>query len=290
MSLKIIAPAKINLGLEIGKKHVDGYHDVNMVMQSVSLYDEIELEVCPGFEKIELSFDKYIDCSTCNNIVFEAIKSFFDYMKISNLDVYAKLKKNIPICAGLAGGSADGAGAIVGLNKILKTGLTLDEMCEIGKSVGSDVPFCIKGGTAYASGTGTEITSIGFMPNCWIVIVKSELKISTQKAYESFDRLNVSSKRDLSALCSAIQKNDLLEICENLYNRFEEVVNEPEIFEIKKHLSKFGACGALMTGSGSAVYGIFQCESRAKRCFESMEKLYENVYLVKPVDHGAYVM
>lgn len=290
MSLKVIAPAKINLGLEIGRKHSNGYHDVYMVMQSVSLYDEIELEVHSGTGEIELNFSKDVNCSIADNIVFKAIKAFFSYTKTYDHDVSAKIKKNIPICAGMAGGSADGAGMIVGLNKILKVGLTLDEMCEIGKSVGADVPFCIKGGTAYASGTGTEITSIKSIPNCWIVIVKPKLKISTQEAYARFDELGVNFKRDLSPLLSAIQKGNLSEICENLYNRFEEVVNEPEIFKIKRYLKEFGADGFLMTGSGSAVYGIFQHKNHAKECFESIKKFYKSSYLVTPVNQGAHVM
>lgn len=290
VSLKVIAPAKINLGLEIGERRSNGYHDVYMVMQSVSLYDEIELEVHSGTGEIELNFSKDVNCSIADNIVSKAIKAFFSYTKTYNYDVSAKIKKNIPICAGMAGGSADGAGVIVGLNEILKVGLTLDKMCEIGKSVGADVPFCIKGGTVYASGTGTEITSIESIPNCWIVIAKPNLKISTQEAYASFDELCINFKRDLSPLLSAIQKGNLLEVCENLYNRFEEVVNEPEIFEIKRHLKEFGADGFLMTGSGSAVYGIFQHKNHAKECFESIKKFYKSSYLVTPVVQGAYVM
>lgn len=290
MSLKVIAPAKINLGLEIGEKRSNGYHDVYMVMQSVSLYDEIELEVHSGTGKIELNFSKDVNCSIADNIVSKAIKAFFSYTKTCDHDVSVKIKKNIPICAGMAGGSADGAGVIVGLNKILKVGLTLDKMCEIGKSVGADVPFCIKGGTAYASGTGTKITSIESIPNCWIVIVKPKLKISTQEAYESFDELGINFKRDLSPLLSAIQKGNLSEVCENLYNRFEEVVNEPEIFKIKRYLKEFGADGSLMTGSGSAVYGVFRHKNHAKECFKSIKKFYKSSYLVTPVNQGAYVM
>lgn len=290
MSLKIIASAKINLGLEIGEKRANGYHNVYMVMQSVSLYDEIELEVHSGTGKIKLDFSEDVNCSIADNIVFKAIKAFFSYIQTYDYDVYAKIKKNIPICAGMAGGSADGAGVIVGLNKILKIGLTLDNMCEIGESVGADVPFCIKGGTAYASGTGTDITSINSIPNCWIVIVKPKLKISTQEAYASFDKLNINFKRDLSPLLSAIQKGNLPEVCENLYNRFEEIVNEPEIFEIKRYLKEFGADGSLMTGSGSAVYGIFQHKNNAKQCFENIKKFYKSSYLVTPVDQGIYVM
>lgn len=289
MILSVTAPAKINLGLEIGKKRADGYHNVEMIMQSVSLYDEIDLLV-DNSGCITVNSDIHLNCSLESNIAFRAAKEFLNYVKMPDTGVRIKIKKNIPMCAGMAGGSADGAAVIWGLNKILGLKLANENLCEIGEKIGSDVPFCIVGGTAYASGRGTKLEKLNSLSKCHIMIVKPDLSISTAKAYEDFDNLKIHCVHDLSLLKSAINSGDLSKVCERLYNRFEEVINEHEIFEIKKRMKNYGAEGSLMTGSGSAVYGIFQDEICAKKCFDSMKKLYPNSYLTQPIDRGVAIM
>ena len=192
--------------------------------------------------------------------------------------------------AGLAGGSADGAGVIVGLNRMFETHLNISQMCEIGSKVGSDVPFCIAGGAACAKGTGTDLTSINSMPKCIILLVKPDFSVSTSEAYSRFDNINLVEKHDMGLLESAMINHNLGEICNNLYNRFEEVINIAEISEIKGKLKKIGALGTLMTGSGSAIYGIFDDMSKAKVCQKKLQNEYQFVGLAKPVNHGVFLI
>lgn len=289
MSFKTLAPAKINLGLEIGKKNIDGYHEVEMIMQSISLFDEIEIsKSCDS--KIDVISDKKISCPTEQNIAYRAALEFFEYTKIKNHGIRIKIKKNIPMCAGLAGGSADGAGVIVGLNKAFETNLNFSQMCEIGAKIGSDIPFCVIGGAAAARGIGTELTPINTMPDCAVLIIKPDFSISTANAYSRFDSLIIDKKHSMNLLEAALKSRDLLKICSNLYNRFEDIIDNEEIFNIKQKLDSFGAVGSLMTGSGSAVYGVFDDIKKAKICLQDLYGKYESVSLARPLNHGAIVI
>lgn len=286
--LKLLSPAKINLGLEIGEKNINGYHEVDMIMQSISLCDEIEIsKSCDS--KIDVISNKKIGCATEKNIAYRAAQEFFNYTKTQNKGIEIKIKKNIPLCAGLAGGSADGAGVIVGLNKIFETNLEISEMCEIGAKIGSDVPFCILGGTALARGRGTDLSSIGRMPKCYILVIKPDISISTSEAYSRFDNLKIIKKHDMNLLRTSLESNNLFGICNNLYNRFEEVIDNPKIFDIKQNLKNFGALGTLMTGSGSAVYGIFDNINKAQTCIQNLKNDYDFIQLAEPMDHGAFL-
>lgn len=288
MVLKIFAPAKINLGLEIGNKNANGYHEVDMIMQSISLCDEIYIEFSHS-QKIDVEIDKKINCPREKNIAFRAAEAFFDYTKIKNVGVNIKIIKKIPMCAGLAGGSADGAGVIVGLNNIFESNLEISEMCEIGARVGSDVPFCIVGGAAAAKGTGTDIIPINTVPCCNILVIKPNISVSTAEAYSRFDEMKVTEKHSMSLLEAALKLQDLSGICANLYNRFEGVINNPKIFEIKDKLKSLGALGSLMTGSGSAVYGIFDDANKAETALQALQRKYEFTGIFKPLNHGAFV-
>ncbi|MDO4199789.1 MAG: 4-(cytidine 5'-diphospho)-2-C-methyl-D-erythritol kinase [Clostridia bacterium] len=287
--MKILAPAKINLGLEIGKKNVKGYHEVDMIMQSISLCDEIDLSFSSD-GKISLSTDKEINCSTENNIAYKAAKYFFEYTKISSRGINIKIKKNIPMCAGLAGGSTDGAAVIFGLDKMFETHLSIPKMCKIGSGVGSDVPFCIIGGAAAAKGTGTDLIPTYSMPNCSILVVKPNVSISTAEAYSRFDDIRVAKKHHMESLKMALELQSLQSICDNLFNRFEEVINNEKIFEIKQKLHNFGAMGSLMTGSGSAVYGIFNDMNKAENCLKFCQNMYDFACITRPLSHGAYLI
>lgn len=289
MDLKVLAPAKINLSLEIGNKNSSGYHEVDMVMQSISLYDEIELCLNEN-TKIDLSVDKNLNCPTEKNIAYKAAKKFFDYTGIKNKGINIKIKKNIPVCAGLAGGSADGAGIIIGLNKLFDTNLNPAQTQKIGAKIGADVPFCISGGTAYAYGIGTELKQLKLLPTCNIVVVKPDISISTAKSYSDFDNMEINQKYNTNPLIAALKSQNLTEICKNLFNRFEDVINEPEIFKIKNDLIKHGALNSLMTGSGSAVYGIFNDYEKAQNCVEIIKKEYPATYFTQPINHGAEIL
>lgn len=288
MSIKIFAPAKINLFLEILNLRNDGYHNVNMVMQSVNLCDE--LTISKSFDdKIKVTCDKKLDCSEKENIVYKLTKKFFEHTGIKNPGVHIDIKKVIPEKAGLAGGSSDGAATLIGLNEMFGTNLPTEELCAIAEKVGSDIPFCIVGGSALATGIGTEISKIDSNLNFWTVIVKPPVDVSTKEAYESIDKFKGSDLKNPAKLLDTLKQSDLKSLCENLFNRFEKNIQEKEIEKIKKLLLANGSLGACMSGSGPSVYGIFESFESAKLCEKVMKKYYKNVFVCSSINCGAFL-
>lgn len=288
MNVKILAPAKINLGLEILDKRMDGYHNVDMIMQSVSLYDVLKISVSENsFFDIKSNVD--FKCSLEDNTMHKAAECFFEFTGIKPAGILIETQKNIPSLAGLAGGSSDGAAVIVALNHIFETGLPLNDLMKIGAQVGSDVPFCINGGTARASGCGTVLNPINSELEYNLVIVKPNINISTGSAYAKADSIKEKNILAIDRINAALKSGDLSGMCNNLFNRFEDVVNDPEVFLLKDKMRKLGAKGTLMTGSGSAVFGIFEDAVSAQRCQKIMKQDYEKVFLCKPVSHGVII-
>lgn len=288
MSIKIFAPAKINLFLEILNLRNDGYHNVNMVMQSVNLCDE--LTISKSFDdKIKVTCDKKLDCSEKENIVYKLTKKFFEHTGIKNPGVHIDIKKVIPEKAGLAGGSSDGAATLIGLNEMFGTNLATEKLCSIAEKVGSDIPFCIVGGSALATGIGTEISKIDSNLNFWTVIVKPPVDVSTKEAYESIDKFKGSDLKNPAKLLDTLKQSDLKSLCENLFNRFEKNIQEKEIEKIKKLLLANGSLGACMSGSGPSVYGIFESFESAKLCEKVMKKYYKNVFVCSSINCGAFL-
>lgn len=288
MSIKIFAPAKINLFLEILNLRKDGYHELNMVMQSVSLYDELTLSESFD-EKIKVVCDKNLDCIEKDNIVYKLSEKFFEFTGLKNPGVHIDIKKIIPEKAGLAGGSSDGAAVLIGLNKMFDAGLSVTELCNIAKKVGSDIPFCIVGGTALATGIGTEISKMNFNLDFFTVIVKPSLNISTKEAYESIDRCENYNLKSPSELLDSLENHNFRCLSENLFNRFEENIDEKEIKKIKELMLNNGSLGACMSGSGPSVYGIFKSFESAKSCEEILRKFYKDVFLCNFINHGAFI-
>ena len=283
MRTTVRAAAKINLFLDITGKRSDGYHIVNMVMQSVSLYDEVTVTIEKGDGEINVSCtDESIPCDETNT-AYQAVKAFFEYAQIKTKNVWVKIKKRIPSQAGMAGGSTDAAAVLVALNEMLDTGFSQDELAEIAENIGADVPFCIYGGTMTASGIGTILTPLPEMPECYIVVVKPDIKISTKEAYEKSDSMGYEQCRSVESMADAICRGDIKAVGKALYNKFEEVVEVPEIDVIKQCMKDYGAEGALMTGSGSAIFGIFEEKSDADDCMNELERHFENVWLTEPV-------
>ncbi len=287
--MKLAAPAKINLGLEILSKTIDGYHKVNMIMQSIGLYDFVDI-ISNNSGEISVKTNIDVGCEAQNNIAFKAANAFLEYANIKNVGVDIKIEKRIPFGAGMAGGSADAAAVIVGMNKLLKTNYSLNELLNIGAKVGCDVPFCIVGGAAQATGRGECLKSLSSMPECGIVVIKPDFHVSTAEAYANFDNLKVDVFNDLNLLENSMENQNLAGICKNLYNRFEQVIDEPQIINIKNDLVNNGASGALMTGSGSAIYGVFSCIEDAECCFNKLKSKYSQIYFTNPVNHGAHVL
>lgn len=288
MNVKILAPAKINLGLEILDKRADGYHNVDMIMQSVSLYDVLNISVSKNsFFEIKSNAD--FKCPLEDNTMYKAAKSFFEFTGVKPAEIAIEIQKNIPSLAGLAGGSSDGAAVIVALNHIFETGLPLNDLMKIGEKVGSDVPFCIKGGTSEAGGRGTILHPINSELEYYLVIVKPDINISTSTAYAKAESIEEKNILAIERINAALKSGDLSGMCNNLFNRFEDVVEDPEVFLLKDKMRELGAKGTLMTGSGSAVFGIFEDAVSAQRCQKIMKQDYEKVFLCKPVSHGVII-
>lgn len=288
MRMTVAAPAKLNFFLDITGKRNDGYHLINTVMQTVSLYDDVTVSVDEDSDKISVSCtDNEIPCDS-SNTAYQAAEKFFAYTGTTPKGVTIRIKKRIPSGAGMAGGSTDAAAVIYALNELLETRLETEEMAEIGEQVGADVPFCIYGGTMSASGIGTIFTPLPDMPYCTIVAVKPDFKISTKEAYDRSDNLGYDDPESAEPLIAAICNGNVQELAENLYNKFEDITDTDEIAAIKKQMTDNGALGALMTGSGSVVFGVFDDEDRAEDCKDELRDKYENIYTVHPVPEGPH--
>jgi 4-diphosphocytidyl-2-C-methyl-D-erythritol kinase len=275
------APAKINLTLFITGKLPNSYHSIETVMQQVSLFDIVSVE------KDIYSSDIKIICSNPdiptdkNNLCNKAAEIFFEYTGIKH-GLIITIDKQIPIQAGLAGGSSDAAACIKALNILFDTKLSISDMLKIGISVGSDVPFCINGKTCLASGTGTELTEINPIPHCYIVIVKPPFGSNTAEAYKKYDNIQLNRNINNNKMLDYIASHDLNGIASSLYNDFEEILNSPEIFEIKNIFIDNSALGSLMSGSGTCVYGIFRDLQSALNCQNILNKTYNLNYLCHP--------
>ena len=285
MVIKAHAPAKINLGLEILNKRNDGYHSVDMVMQSVDLFDDIILKETND-KCISVKHNERIDLNAQDDISYKCAKLFFDRLRIKTSGILIEINKRIPISAGLGGGSSDGAAVLKGLNKLYGNPFTQNELMKLGAEIGADIPFCIMGGTARAGGIGTVLRAIESNMKYFLVLVKPSVSISTKKAYSLFDKALHLKFQNFDEMESYIKCSKLEAVCDSLFNRFEELINKDCIQEIKNELINYRAMGALMSGSGSTVYGIFENEFLARRCFEKLKLKYENVFICKPIDHG----
>ena len=289
MKVKVKAPAKINLSLDVLGRRSDGYHNVSMVMQAVSLYDYVTVEKSDS-GNIEIICDyPGVPCDE-TNIAYKACKRFYDYTRIDYTGVKITIEKNIPTQAGLAGGSADGAAVLVGLNRLFGTMLKSSELCEIGEKIGADVPFCILGGTKLASGIGTTLDKMHNMPKCDIVICKPDISISTAEAYRKIDSMKSYHPEYTAEMVKAVYARDLWMITSTLFNDFDYALDLDPIKAIKHIMIKNKAMGALMTGSGSAVFGIFDSTSKAEKCVNALSKEYKDVFLCNPVKDGCVVI
>ena len=285
MKATVTAPAKINLTLDILGKRFDGYHNLSTIMQTVSLYDSVTVTRTDGSE-IKVSCDyPGVPCDE-SNIVYKSAVKFFDYTKIAPSGLRIHIDKSIPTQAGLAGGSADGGAVIVALNKLFSANLNISQMMEIGEKIGADVPFCIMGGTCHAQETGTKLTKLKPMPKCYIVICKPEISVSTAVAYEKVDSLPKKEFEYTNEAIKSLYRRDIRMLCSCMYNDFEEALCLDEVNKIKLEMIKHKAKGACMSGSGSAVFGVFLTEKNAQKCFDELKKSYKDVFLCEPVKNG----
>lgn len=265
--LTVEAWAKLNLTLDVGKKRPDGYHNMEMLMQSVSLYDTVDITIIKEKTIKVMSTDSDLP-KDLHNLAGIAAKAFRDYVNLHDIGVEVNITKNIPDRAGMAGGSADAAAVIRGLNELLETGLSDAELYDICASVGSDVPFCLFGGTALARGRGEMLTQLPPMPDCGILIVKPAFSVSTPALFAALDGCRVSARPDTEKALEALGGGDLRALAGCMVNVFEEALPVEErriVVDIKSALMDAGALGACMTGTGSAVFGIFSTVKDAEK-------------------------
>lgn len=276
MSITVLARAKINLVLDVLGKRPDGYHEVEMVMQSIELHDCLEFS--PGTGGISLAVEGGDVPSGKENLVYRAAELICLHAGIKD-GVNIRLKKNIPAAAGLGGGSADAAAALVALNEMWGIGYSLSELMRLGEQLGADVPFCLRGGTALARGKGERLEQLPPCPRFGLVLVKPPFGVSTAAVYRAFAPGPVEKKPDCRAMVRALQEGDVAGIVENLANALEPVAFKmhPQIACIKRKLVEAGALGALMSGSGPTVFGLAPDLESAREVAGRYNKLDEQV-------------
>ena len=282
--MEISANAKINLTLDILRRREDGYHELQMVMQAVSLADQLTVVPARGTEGTAAS-DLHFLPTGGKNLAQMAAAAFRAATGLGG-PVDVTIQKRVPVCAGLAGGSADAAAVLRAMDELTGAGLSPVELAKIGEGVGSDVPFCVLGGTALAEGRGERLTPLPPLPRCHITICKPPFSISTPQLFSRVNVRKIVRRPDTAGTLAALEAGDLAGVARRMYNVFEDVL-EPrrmaEIREIESALIDCGALGASMSGSGPSVFGLFQDQRQAQDACERLKKSYRDVFLCQPV-------
>ena len=276
--------AKLNLTLDVLGKREDGYHDLQSVMQTISIRDDIEIDVGTGKPWALFCSNEEIPQDE-TNLAWKAAKIYCDTMHVDPDGLEIRITKRIPSGAGMGGGSADAAAVLRALNRHFGEPLSVFALAELGAQVGSDVPFCTLCGTAMVEGRGERIRKLPDMPDCIFVVVKPEFSVSTPELYRKIDTVSIAKRPDQKAMESAILAGDLLKVSHNLCNVFDPVVTEDhlELNYIKSVFHQYGAVGYQMTGSGSAVFAVVsEFEVAAVLC-NMLKDSYPQVYIAKPV-------
>lgn len=285
--IKLKAYGKINLGLDVLRKRPDGYHDLEMIMQTVGVYDDIVIKKIQEENKIIVETDAMVLPNDEGNLAYRAAKLLMDEFEIKQgLSIY--IKKRIPIAGGMAGGSADCAAVLNGVNTLLELGLNEEQLKERGVTLGADVPYCVMGGTAIARGIGEKLTRLPSPPQCHVVIAKPGISVSTAYVYGRIKAEQIEKRPDTQSIIHAIKNKDLEMLASKIYNVMEEVTVEenPVITEIENVLKDGGALNAIMSGSGPTVFALFDNEEKAKTAVEALKeaKLTEQLYLTEFVN------
>ncbi len=277
--------AKLNLTLDVTGRMDSGYHAMEMIMQTCSLCDDVVLAAQPGAGAVTVRTDRSFLPRDEENIAGKAIRAFLTQTGISGWDVDVALTKRIPVCAGLGGGSADAAAVLRGLNALFETGLPAGTLCEIGGQVGSDVPFCVAGGTALACGRGEILTMLPPLPSCAFVVCKPEMSISTPELFARIDCGKIRCRPDTAAAAAALAAGDLRGIVCRMYNVFEDVLGKRAgpIAEMRNALYDCGAIGTVMSGTGSAVFGVFPDMPAAQAAVRRLAGRFDFCTAAEPV-------
>ena len=285
--MRLQAFAKINLGLDVLGKREDGYHEVRMIMQTIRMYDQLDMRksVEPG---IHLTTNKkYIPVDE-NNLVWRAAKLMMDTCGIIE-GVSIHLHKVIPVAAGMAGGSSDAAATLVGMNRLFHCGLSKEKLMELGVQIGADVPYCVLRGTALAEGIGEKLTVLPPMPDCWILIGKPGISVSTKYVYTTLDLNTDTVHPDIDGMKKALEDGNLYGITERMGNVLQDVtiLAYPEVERIKEQMKALGAVNAMMSGSGPTVFGIFDNEEKAQKACQKLRESgsCQQVFLTVPFNN-----
>ena len=284
--IQLKALAKINLGLDVLRRREDGYHEVKMIMQTIGLHDDLEIRKTktPG---IQVKTNLYYLPPNENNLVYKAVKLLMDEFQIQD-GVSIQLKKRIPVAAGMAGGSSDGAAVLWGINQMYGLGLSMQALMERGVRLGADVPYCIQRGTALAEGIGEKLSVLPPMPKCTILIAKPGISVSTKFVYENLHANDLKPEQhpDVDSMIEAMRQKDLGLLCSRMGNVLETVTIPayPVINEIKRTMMDNGAIGSMMSGSGPTVFGIFDSPVAAKQAMKAVRaaKLAKQICLTTP--------
>lgn len=273
------ARAKLNISLDVLGKRPDGYHDLRMLMQSAALCDDVAVKLTDGPSHAE-SNRAFLPSDGRNSAVAAAV-SFFEAAGISGAGVAIRIEKRIPVCAGLGGGSSDAAAVLRALNRLTGAGLSAGELRDIGAKVGSDVPFCVEGGTVLAEGRGERIRQLRPLPEVPAVICMPFFTVSTPELFACIDRRRLRFHPDTEGLLRAVENGDMAGMSHRMYNVFEDVLGRraDDINEIKSVMLDCGALGSSMSGTGSAVFGFFADGVSARRCSSALESLCREVFV-----------
>ena len=285
-AVTVLAPAKLNLSLDVVGTLPNGYHDLDMVMQTIDLYEKITLR---RSNDLTLTLPGSFVPANDKNTAVKAALAFFHYTGLlAGVDM--TIYKRVPVRAGMAGGSADAAGVLVGLNELYNARLSMSELCAIGAGIGADVPFALLGGTCRVRGVGDLMKALPPCPDCWFTVVMPDYGVSTPEAFAAYDKVGSTVHPDCETQEAAVRAGDLDAVCAAAGNALEECSGAKDTGAIKALLREKGAVTALMTGSGSAVFGIFRDETSARAAAAAAKHRWKQVYTAQPDKGGARVV
>lgn len=276
--------AKLNLSLDVGPARGDGFHEMRTVMQAVTLFDDVTVRLVPGGKIGARSNLGYLPVDS-RNIACRAAEAFFERTGMRNMGAEIRLKKRIPVCAGMGGGSSDGAAVLRALNRLTGAGLTVSELEDLARPLGSDVPFCVAGGAALGTGRGDVLEPLEPLRPCSIVICKPPFSISTPELFKLIDQRRARTRPDTRGIVDSLVAGALEDTAVRMYNVFEDVLPRrcAEISAMKSRLMELGALGAVMSGTGSALFGIFDGLDAAIAARAELRRKYRECYLAHPM-------
>ena len=283
--MEVQAHAKLNLTLDVLGRRPDGYHDMRMIMQSVELADLLDI-TRSGSGELRVSTNLHFLPNNAKNLAAQAALRWWEAQGNASQGLDITIDKHIPVCAGMAGGSSDAAAVLRALNELEGAGLSPAQLARIGERVGSDVPYCVTGGTALAEGRGEVLTPLPPLPPCWVVLCKPEFSISTPALFAKIDSVKLRCRPDTQGVIAALEARDLVGVARRMYNVFEDALPERQrsrVNDIKNVLIQCGALGASMSGTGPTAFGLFDSEALAREAQERLTGVGGEVFLTRTV-------